>query len=177
MLPPPAATTDHAHRLGPLRGLGEERHDERQRDDRDDGAAEALDRPRRDQHLLRGGQPARERGEREQHEADKEQLAVPEEVAEAPAEQQKTSEGQQVGIDDPRKRRLGESQLLADRWQRDVHDRCVEHDHQVAHAENDQGDPARAAVQGGGHGRGPLRSFRRCPIDRRRPENSSFGIR
>ncbi len=33
-------------------------------------------------------------------------------------------------------------QLTLNRRERDVHDRGVEHDHQLAHAQHDQGDPA-----------------------------------
>ena len=52
---PPAGgdEPDHAHRLRTLRRLGEQRHDQRERDRSDDGAAEALYRPRGDQELLR----------------------------------------------------------------------------------------------------------------------------
>ena len=37
---------EDAHRLGPLAGLGEQAHDQRQRHRGDDRAAEALHRPR-----------------------------------------------------------------------------------------------------------------------------------
>ena len=94
---------DDAHRLRSLGGLCEERHDERQRDDRDDRAAEPLDRAGGDEELLRLGDAARERRHREDHEADEEELAMAEEVAEPPAEQQEAAERQQVGVHDPGK--------------------------------------------------------------------------
>ena len=55
---------EDAHRLGALGRLGEQAHDQRQRDGGDDGAAEALHRPRADQELLRAREPAGERRER-----------------------------------------------------------------------------------------------------------------
>ena len=79
--------------------------------------------------------------------AGQEQAPVAEEVAEPPAEQQEAAEREQVGVDDPRERRLGEPEILSDRRQRDVHDRDVEHDHQVAQAEDVEREPSRAAVR------------------------------
>ena len=55
------------------------------------------------------GEPAGERGEREERDADEEQPAVAEEVAEPAAEQQEAAEGEQVRVDDPRERGLARS--------------------------------------------------------------------
>ena len=71
-----------------------------------------------------------------------------EQVAEATAEQEEAAVGEQVAVDDPRERRLGEAEILTDRRQRDVHDRHVEDDHQAAEAEDVQREPAGAAFQG-----------------------------
>ena len=60
---------EDAHRLRALARLGEQDHDQRERDGRDDGAAEALHRARRDEELLRRREAARERGEREERDA------------------------------------------------------------------------------------------------------------
>jgi hypothetical protein len=57
---------------------------------------------------------------------------LPEEVAQPPAQEKEAAEGQQVRVHDPRERRLGEPEVVPDRGQGDVHDRPVEHDHQVA---------------------------------------------
>ena len=73
---------------------------------------------------------------------------MPEEVAEPTAEQQEAAEGQQIGVDDPRERLLREAEIVADRRQGDVHDRGIEHDHQVAEAEHVEGEPAGALVEG-----------------------------
>ena len=99
-----------------------------------------------DEELLRLGGAAGQRRDREEHEADEEELAMAEEVAEPPAEQQEAAERQQVGVDDPRQRRLAEAEVLADRGQGDVHDRRVEDDHEIARAEHDQREPAGAVV-------------------------------
>ncbi len=139
---------EDTHRLGALGRLGEQAHHQGQRDRRDDGATEALDGPRADQELLRAGKPAGDRGEREQGDADQEQAPMPVEITEPPAEQQEAAEGEQVGVDDPRKRRLGEPEVGPDRRQRDVHDRRVEHDHQGAGAEDEECEPALAGVHG-----------------------------
>ena len=143
MLPPPAQTKPKTPiALRPLGRLGEQVHDQRQRHGRDDRAAEALHGARGDQQRLRVGQAAGERGEREQRDAEQEQPAVAVEVAEPAAEQQEAAEGQHVGVDHPDQRGLGEAEVGPDRRQRDVHDRRVEHDHQVAEAQHDQGQPA-----------------------------------
>ena len=62
----------------------------------------------------------------------------------APAEQHEAAERQQVGVRDPGERLRAEAQVVLDRRQRDVHDRHVEHDHQIADAHDDEGDPAAA---------------------------------
>ncbi len=64
-----------------------------------------------------------------------------EQVAEAAAQQQKTAEGEDVGIHHPDERRLGESEIGSYRGQRHVYDRRVENDHEVAEAENGERKP------------------------------------
>ena len=83
----------------------------------------------------------------EEDDADHEHAPVAVQVAEPAAEQEEAAAGQQVGVDDPDQRRLGEAEVGADRGQRDVDDRHVEHDHQHAEADDAEGEPAaRAAV-------------------------------
>src|ERR687885_313939 len=64
------------------------------------------------------------------------EATAPEQVAEPPAEQQEAAVRQHVRVHDPGERRLGEAEILADRGQRDVHDRDVEDDHQAAETED-----------------------------------------
>ena len=80
----------------------------------------------------------RTEGDEPHHEDD----APAEHVAGAPAEQQEAAERQRVAGDDPLEAVLGEVEVLLDRRQRDVHDRDVEHHHQVRDAEHREGLPA-----------------------------------
>jgi hypothetical protein len=137
---------EDAHRLGPVGRLREEVHDQRERDRRDNRTAEALDRTRRDQEPLRRGQAAGDRGQGEERDPDQEQSPVAEQIAEAAAEQEEAAERQQVGVDHPGERRRREPEVLPNRRQRDVHDRRVENDHQVAQAQDDQREPAGASI-------------------------------
>ena len=138
---------EEAHRLRPLDGLLEEQQQQRERDRRDDRAAEALHRTRGDQHVLRGREPTGERGDGEERDPAQEDPPVPEQVAEPSAQQQEAAEGQQVRVQDPRERLLGEAEVGANRGQRDVHDRRVEHDHQVPQAEDVERQPACSSVE------------------------------
>ena len=69
------------------------------------------------------------------------------EVAETPAEEQEPAVREDVRVHDPRERRLGEAEVVADRGQRDVHDRDVEDDHQARQAEDVEGEPAASGVE------------------------------
>ena len=133
---------EDAHRLRALGRLGEERHDQRERDRRDDRSADALHGARADQRGLRAGETARERGGREERDADQEQPPVPEEVTEPAAEQQEPAEREQIGVHDPGEGRLREVEVFPDRRQRDADDRHVEHDHEVAEADDEKCEPA-----------------------------------
>ena len=69
---------------------------------RDHRAAEALHRARGDQQVAWSvGEPAGQRGEREQHQPGDEHAPAPEQVSRAPAEQQEAGERDRVGVDDP----------------------------------------------------------------------------
>ena len=129
---------EDAHRLRALGGLGEQHHDQRERDGRDHRAAEALHRAGDDQDFLGAGQPAGERRHREDDDAGHEQAPVPEQVAEPAAEQQEPAEREQVGVHHPGERGLREAQIRPDRRQGDVHDRRVEDDHQVPATEHEE---------------------------------------
>ena len=138
---------EDAHRLRALGGLGEHHHDQRQRDRRDDGAAEALDRAGDHEDLLRAGEPAGEGGDGEEGDTADEHSPVAEQVTEPAAEQQEAAEGEQVGVHDPGEGGLREAQIRPDRRQGDVHDRRVEDDHQISAAEHDECEPAGAVRQ------------------------------
>ena len=93
--------------LGALRERG---RDDRQRRRRDDRGAEALHRAGGDQPSLGLGDPAGERGQREQHQADHEHPPAPEQVGQPAAEQQEAAEGQRVGVHHPGQVVCGEVQ-------------------------------------------------------------------
>src|SRR5205823_376400 len=71
-----------------------------------------------------------------------EEPPVAEVIAEPPAEQQEAAVGEHVGVHDPDERGLREAQAFPDRRQGDVHDRRVEHDHQLAGAKDVEREPA-----------------------------------
>ena len=135
-----------AHRPGTLRGLGELGDDDRQDHRRLGGGADALQQAGADQRALARGEAAQQRREREDDEAGEEDPPAPEEVAEAPGQEQQAAEGDEEGVDDPGEVRLAEAQIVLDRRQRDVHDRDVEDDHQLREADDDQRRPATAFI-------------------------------
>lgn len=61
-----------------------------------------------------------------------------EQIGKPSAEEQQAAEGQSIGVDDPLKIGVGEAQVSADRRQRDVDDGHVEHNHQLAQADDKQ---------------------------------------
>ena len=89
-----------------------------------------------------GGEPARQRGEREEDEAEEQDAPAAEQVGETAAEKEEATEGEDVGVDDPGQARLAEVERRADRRQRHVDDRRIEDDHELCDAEQDQGDPS-----------------------------------
>jgi hypothetical protein len=77
-----------------------------------------------------------------QHQAAEEDLLAPDQVAEAPGQEQEAAERQQIGVDDPRQVGLAEAEIVLDGGERDVHDRRVHGDHQLAQTHDKDGDPA-----------------------------------
>ena len=62
-------------------------------------------------------------------------------------QEQQAAEGDEERVDDPGQVALAEVEVLLDRGQRDVHDRDVEHDHQLRQADDGERGPA-AAIGG-----------------------------
>ncbi len=125
-----APDAERAVALGPV---GERGGDDRQCGGGDDRGAQALDRASDDQPCLGLRQAAGQRGQREDDQSEHEHAASPQQVGHPPAQQQKAAERQRVGIHDPGQVVAGEVQVSADRRQRDVHDRRVDHDHELHH--------------------------------------------
>src|SRR6185312_4323253 len=96
-----------------------------------------------------------------------EQRAPAEQVGGASAEQQEAAEEQRVGVHHPGERRVGEAEVGLDGGQRDVHDRRVEHDHELAEADDDQREPGiEVRVIAPFHGRDCSRSGVRASLKR-----------
>src|SRR5439155_3116679 len=95
----------------------------------------------------------------EHGETGKEDASPTDQVAEPPGQEQDTTEGDEVGIDEPGQARLSEAEVAADRGQRDVHDRRVEDDHQHPGTQDNKSEAARIA---GGSGRRGRRSRERA---------------
>jgi hypothetical protein len=130
-----------AHRLRALRALGEGRRDDRERGGCDERGAEPLKPAADDEDLRVGREAVQERRDREDHDADEEDLLPPDEVTGAAAEQEEAAEDQRVGVDDPLQVGIRHLEVVLYRRQRDVHDRGIEDDHELRHADEDQDEP------------------------------------
>ena len=88
------------------------------------------------------GEAGGQRGDRDQRQPGHEHPPPPEEVRGPAAKQQEAPERDQVGVHDPGQVLLGEVQAPADAGQGDVHDRGVQDDDELGHAEQDQRGPS-----------------------------------
>jgi hypothetical protein len=88
------------------------------------------------------GDAAEGRGRGEADQADDEDALAADEVGDASAEQQQAAEGQGVGRDDPLAVGVADVEVALRRGQGDVHDRGVEHDHQLGDRDHAEGEPA-----------------------------------
>ena len=99
------------------------------------GASSAPPRPwsraEGDQRGLGPGEAGEQRADREEGDAGDEEPAPAEQVGHPAAEQQEAAEHDRVGGDHPLQALLAEVEVGLDRRQRDVHDRDVEHDHEL----------------------------------------------
>ncbi len=94
------------------------------------------------------GEPADQRGDGEDRQAELEDPEPAEDVAEPTAEEQQPAEGEGVGVEHPRQRRRAEAEVGVDAGEGDVHDRRVEHQHQLGD-EDDRDAGGGAAGVGG----------------------------
>ena len=94
-----------------------------------------------DQRGLGPREPAEERADRERDQADHEDAAAAEQVRGPAAKQQEAAEDERVRGDDPLQVGLREAEIRLDRRKGDVHDRDVEHDHELDGAEQRQSEP------------------------------------
>ncbi len=136
-----ADSAPDAERDVPLTAFGEGRHQDRERRRRDRRGAEALDRTCSDQRGLGPGEPAEQRADREHDQADHEDSPASEQVRGAAAQEQETAEDERVRGDHPLQIRLREVEVGLDRRKSHVHDRDVQHDHELDGAEKRQSEP------------------------------------
>ena len=87
------------------------------------------------------------RRDREADQTDQERALAAEDVGDPAAEQQEAAEGQRVGRDDPLPVVVGEVQRVLRGGQRDVHDRRVQHDHELRDAQHGKDEPATGVVR------------------------------
>jgi hypothetical protein len=131
-----------------LGALGERGHQDRQRCGREQRTAQALERAEADQRALGPRNSAQEGADREQGQADHEQAPAAEDVRQPPAQEQGAAEQDRVRADDPLQVVLGEVEVALDRRQRDVHDRDVEHDHELGGHDHRQREALAAILPG-----------------------------
>src|SRR5207302_4849925 len=79
--------------------------------------------------------------DREEKYDSQEYPAPTDQVSHAPDQEHESSDSYQVRGDHPRDADLDEEEVTLDVRQRDVHDGRVEHDHQLAKTDHDQGHP------------------------------------
>ncbi len=120
---------------------GEGRRNERERGGEHDGAADALHGAGQVEHQGRGREPADQRGQREDDEADGEDLPPPVDVARHSGRQQEGGQRQRIGVHHPLQVREARVQRRLDVRERHVHDRDVEQEHEGRRADGDQGPP------------------------------------
>ena len=131
-----------ADRLRAVARLGEHRHDDAEDHRRRHRAADSLEEPRADEQLLALRDSAQQGGAGEDAEAGEEDRPAPDQVAEPAGQQQEAAEGDQVRVDHPGEAGVREAEIVLNRREGDVHDGRVEDDHQHAHAEDVEGEPA-----------------------------------
>ncbi len=145
-----------AHRSGALARLRELGGDDREDHRRLHRGADALDEAGADQFSLTGRKPAERRGGREHDHAGEEHTLAAEQIAESTGEEQEAGEGDEEGVDDPGEVSLAEVQVALDGGEGHVHDRRVEHDHQLGEANDRERQPAAPVAAGDGRGRDAL---------------------
>ena len=118
--------------------FGERRGQQRQRQRRDDRAADALDGAGRDQRVGGRGQRGRRGGGGEQPEAEPEHAAAAEPVAERRPGQEQHRERQRVRVHEPLQVVDRGAQVAPDARQGGRHDEVVEHRHEQREAGHDQ---------------------------------------
>jgi hypothetical protein len=137
-----------AYRLAALlrREVG---HDDRQRRRGEQRAGHALKRAGRDEDLDRRRQRARDRGDAERPDAEREHAPLPEDVAQRAADQQQRAERDEVGVGGPLLARQPAAEVLLDRGEGHVDHRAVDRDDGGAEDGRDEDEPLPSSSLGG----------------------------
>jgi len=106
-----------------------DRAQQRRRERHDAGRAHALDQPRDDQQRQRRRERAQQRPHGEERHAVAPAAHEPLRLPERRPGEQRGGQRELKAVDHPNRRRRGDVQFPADRRQRDVRDRAVEHGH------------------------------------------------
>jgi hypothetical protein len=133
---------ENAEGPGPFARVIECAHQGAQGGRREHSAEHPLQRPGRDQDDERAGGAADRRGNGESDQARDEHPLAAEHVTQPSAHQQQAAERQRVRRHDPLPVAVGEAQRLLGGRQRDVHDRPVQHHHQLGERNDDKDQPA-----------------------------------
>ena len=136
-----ADEAEHRERSSALGLPPEEGDDHPEHDRRCEGGTCALDDPGGDELPGTRCQPTPGRRGGEDRQATEQHPPGPDEVAEAPGNQQQAAEDDQVAVHHPRQARPVEIQLGPDHGQRDRDDAAVEDDHQLARAQQSKRQP------------------------------------
>ena len=139
--PPPAIAPKIPNAFGPVRGAGERDRQEPERRRRQQRAEHALQRPGGHERVEVLRQPADRRDDRKATQSGNERPFASEQITELAAQQQQAAERQRVGGDDPLPVSGGEMKGPLRGGQRDVHDRRVQHHHQLRGPEQREHGP------------------------------------
>jgi hypothetical protein len=102
--------------------------------DRAAGATIAAPKPCRARAPIRSPAAREQGGRTEQCQSRQEHAAAPHQVGHPAAEQQESAEHEAVRDDDPLQGALPDAEIALDRGQGDIHDRDIEHDHELGRA-------------------------------------------
>ena len=132
---------ENSERLRPVRGAGERDRQQSERRRRQQRAERPLERPGGHEHLEILRQPADRGNDGKADQTGDERPFAPEQITELATQQQQAAERQRVGGDDPLPVGRREMKGPLRRGQRDVHDRGVEHHHQLRGPEEREHGP------------------------------------
>ena len=131
--------SEDRERPSPLLLTGEGHREQRQGRRCHQSRESALQSTGREKHRPVGRQPTQGRGQGEPEQPDQERPLPPGVVRNAPAQQQEPAEGQRVPGHDPLPVRVRDTEIELSGGKGDVHDRRVQHEQQLGHRNDREG--------------------------------------